>query len=304
MDKRNLLVLALLASSSAFSAQSNFGTANVSASWLKNENSAAASAMAGVLNDRQGSVDSLQVNPAGLASISNQQISFMHNIGFQDQATEHLAWGLGLGEGKGAALSIDYLNFGEVDTYSVDAATNQLTQGASLKPSAIAVTGGYGQAFGNFSLGLSGKYVSEDLGPIKDSAFSADLGAAWQQGALQISAAALNIAGQLHGSNLPGNLRAGASYNIEVSDSQNLVAGFNISAPFADAGSSLVGLGAEYNFAGNYALRAGYKIGSDQTPAGITAGAGLKISNWNLNYAYDTVGVLGASNRISIALGF
>jgi hypothetical protein len=303
MLKTAAVISMLILPMGALAAQTDYGTANVSAPWLKNENSAAAAGMAGVFSGSSSRVDALQINPASLASLSNQQISFMHNIGFQDQATEHLAYGLSLGEGKGAALAVDYLNFGEVETYSVDG-SGLLSQGSSLKPSAMAVTAGYGHAFGNFSLGLSGKYVSEDLGPVKDSAFSADVGAGWRQGSFQISAAALNVFGQLHGANLPGNFRAGAAYNMKISENQAFTAGFNVAAPFADTEATLVGVGGEFNFAGNYTLRAGYKAGFDQTASGVTAGAGLKISSWTLNYAYDTVGDLGASNRLSLRWGF
>lgn len=299
-----LIALAALALSLPLSAaQENFGAGSQAAPWLKLSNNARYSAMGEAGVALADDVNAASQNPAGLSQLTQQQASFMHHAYVLDSAVEHVAYGLPVTEDLGLALSLDYLNFGKINKYTVT--NNQLVSAGSFNPSGMHVDLGAGYGLGSFSLGVNAKYVSQTFDGSGGSAFGADLGALWKQGdkGLSLGVALQNFGSQLDGASLPLATKAGAAYKIAVGEGSAAVVA-DATIPSADSGASVFGAGAEYTGAELYAVRAGYKAAGNGGAGGFTLGAGLRYSVAQLDYAFNTVGELGNSHQVSALIKF
>jgi len=308
--KKNMLPMAMalgLAAQSWAGVQSSFGAGTQAATWLRLPNSARTSAMGEASIAVADDVNTLSVNPAGLAGLNGQEASLFHHMYVADTAEEHAAYGLSLGQGSGAALSFDYLNFGSVDKYTLDSGGN-LTADGTLNPSGMAINLAYGRQIGFLDAGINVKMVSESLDGSSASGFAGDLGLLWRQsdkGGLSLGLAAQNLGTTLNGSNLPSAIQAGAAWKALLRDDKDaLTLALDFSVPSADSSATLASAGAEY--AGNsfWALRLGYKNAGNDGAGGLSLGAGLKYSIVGLDYAFVNQGLLGASNQVSLSAQF
>jgi hypothetical protein len=300
------LVVSAFLAVPAMATQENFGAGSQAAPWLKLSNTARTTAMGEAGVAIADDVNAASVNPAGLSQLTGQEVAFMHHAYILDSAAEHLAYGLKLIENLGLSVSLDYLNFGSVNKYTVDTATNSLKEAGSFNPSGYHLDLGAGYAFGNLSAGLNLKMLGQTFESSGSSAFAADLGALWKnEGGLSLGAALQNLGTTLDGSNLPMGLRAGAAYKIGLSaptDAVVLAADANM--PSADAAATSFGAGVEYAAKDLYAIRAGYKMTGNGGAGGLTVGAGLSYKMARIDYAFSAVGDLGNSNQLSALLKF
>jgi hypothetical protein len=303
------LSLGLALAAPAFAAQENFGAGSQAAPWLKLPNAARASAMGEAEAALADDVNTLSVNPAGLPTLKGQEVALMHHAYVLDTSMEHLAWGMKVGEAMGIAAGFDYLNFGSVERYSYNSASNALEKTGTFNPSSYALNVAYGQAFGSVSAGLNAKLVSQSLdGSSSASAFGADLGLLWRQAPTEGVSAGLaiqNLGTQLEGANLPLNVKAGAAWRMALrggADRLSLALDGNV--PSADTGATSFSLGGEYAGASFWALRAGYKAAGNGGAGGFTAGAGLSYNVFGVDYAWLNQGALGSTNQVSLAVKF
>jgi hypothetical protein len=285
--------------------QTNFAAGSQAAPWLKLSNNARSAAMGDAGVAVADDVNASGENPAGLSQLGGQELSFMHHAYILDSSVEHLAYGLSAMPGLGLAASIDYMNFGSVDKYSIDA-SNNLTADGSFNPSGYHLDLGAGYAFGSLSAGLNAKMISEALdGSTSSSAFAADLGVLWKDASgLSLGATLEDLGSQLDGANLPSGLRAGGAYKMGLGAGSAVTVALDADVPSADSSASTVGGGIEYAAKDLYALRAGYEVVGNDGAGGLTLGAGLSYKILQLDYAYSAVGVLGNSNQLSALLKF
>ena len=289
----------------AQAAQDNFGAGSQAAPWLKLSNNARSTAMGSAGVAVADDVNASSLNPAGLAQLKGQEVAFMHHAYIMDSAIEHLAYGLSPLQGLGLAVSVDYLNFGVVDKYVIDSASNQLKAAGSFSPTGYHVDLGVGYAFGSLSTGLNAKMLGQTFESSGSSAFAADLGVLWKNNAFSLGAALQNLGSQLDGSNLPMGVRAGAAYKLGLgAGNDSLTAAADADVPSADSAATSFGGGLEYAGQDLYALRAGYKVAGNGGAGGFTVGAGIQYNIVHLDYAFSSVGVLGNSNQISALLKF
>lgn len=286
--------------------QTNYGAGSQAAPWLKLGNDARISALGNAGVAVVDNVNSAALNPAGLASIQGQQVAFMHQAYVLDESIEHLAYGLGVMKDLGMSLSLDYLNFGSIDKYKIDATTNQLVSDGSFTPTALHLDLGAGYSLGSVALGVNAKYISQTLDGTGASTVGADVGALWKQGesGLSIGLAVQDLGGQLSGADLPMSTRAGLAYKLDVRQSDAVTAAFDADIPSADSGASSFGGGLEYSAQKLYAVRAGYKAVGNNGASGLTFGAGAQISFLQIDYAFSAVGELGNTHQISALAKF
>lgn len=298
-----LLLALAFAATSLTAAQENYGAGAQAAPWLKLPNNARSAALGEAGVALADTVDAASQNPAGLAQLTGQQLSFMHNAYIMDSAMEHVAYGLKATENLGLAISLDYLNFGKIDKYLVD--NNQLVAAGSFNPSGLHVDLGAGYGLGAFSLGVNAKMVSQTFEGSGGSAFGADLGALWKQGetGLSLGAALQNFGSQLDGANLPMGVRAGGAYRLGLGSGVAALAA-DLSVPSADTAASVFGAGLEFTGAELYALRAGYKAAGNGGAGGFTLGGGLRYNIAQLDYAFNSVGELGNAHQVSALIRF
>lgn len=302
-------VHALLLALTAFcaplgAAQENFSAGSQAAPWLKLPNNARTTALGEAGVALADDVNAASQNPAGLALLKGQQVSFMHHAYILDSSIEHVAYGVQLMEGLGVAASLDYLNFGKIDKYSVNA-SNQLVAAGSFNPSGMHIDLGAGYSLGAFSVGVNAKHVSQRFEGSGGSAIGADLGALWSQGeaGLSLGASVQNFGGQLDGANLPLGYRAGAAYKLALGGGTAAVAA-DANIPSADTGASVLSAGLEFTGAELYALRGGYKAAGNGGAGGFSLGGGVRYSVAQLDYAFNSVGELGNAHQLSALIRF
>jgi tetratricopeptide (TPR) repeat protein len=123
---------------------------------------------------------------------------------------------------------------------------------------------------------------------------------------LRLGAALIDFGPSQDAALVASTLEVGASYSQMLGKAQGLLLALDGTLEFQ--GVNRLGIGAEYAYQSKYFLRAGYQF-SDQNDEiedlqGFTAGAGLRLGDFQLDYAYLPYGDLGNSQRISLSYFF
>ena len=181
---------------------------------------------------------------------------------------------------------------------------------------AIGVT--YSRALSDrFSVGLTGKYIQDDVYNSSANTLAIDVGSLYDTGLrglkigmamsnfggkMKLSGRDLNLAGDvdLRTSSwpIPLNFRVGLSWEVLLSESGTLLLAGDFNHP-TDANERL-NFGAEYGFRKLLFVRGGYKFNYDEEA--FTFGAGLQLSKFSFDYAYRDFGILGNVPAFSLNL--
>jgi hypothetical protein len=250
-------------------------------------------------------------NPAGLAQMKGYQAGFMHNIYLQETSQEYLAYAQNLFEGAGLGVNLTYFNYGSLEKINDVGGFPQMT-GQSFTPTVLTASVGYGQWLGqSLALGAAVKFLSQHIDTESYSAVAADLGALFKPGVdgLQIGLAVQNLGTQLAQSSLPMNAKVGLGYLVpaKFGDKDIWNAVLDVNVPFGDTKYLSVNVGTEYWISGAVAARVGYKVkdtGDLGGVTGLTAGLGIKLSMFNLDYAMVSFGDLGLSHQLALTVSF
>jgi hypothetical protein len=305
--RNSAAVLGLLGSAGLLASQTDTSLGSSAAPWLKIPTSVRSEGMADASVAQQG-VDNVGVNAASLSGIDAQEVALGHNAWVQGTALENLSYGIRIGSGTVVGANFSYFNYGSIDAYTVNTATNQLVANGSFSP--------YGSSYGlalaqtimsGLDAGVALRVVSESLdGSSSSQGYTGDLGLRWAMGSWRVGVAATNMVGTLEGSNLPGAFQGGLGWTKDLGmNSLNLEVDFQ--SPFADSSASGVNLGGEFWFNHFAAIRAGYTAGDEQatgSASGLALGLGLKLGMAELNYAYHSMGDLGQSNQLQLLVRF
>lgn len=243
-------------------------------------------------------------NPATLLRIKNQSATFMHAATLENSAYDYAAYGRGNGQ-SAWGVGLQYFSAGDVD--KTDNAGNNT---GSLKPSDIALTGGYAREVNGYGLGVSAKYVQSKL---VDTArtWAADGGvmspAFWKE-RLRFGGSVANLGGKIkydqESSPLPMTLRGG----LEVRPLKGWTGALDVVAPKGE--DVHLALGGEYRlsmgFDLNLALRAGYnsRASVGGSAEGLSAGVGFGWNNLTVDYAFVSHGDLDPGQVLSVGYGF
>jgi hypothetical protein len=249
-------------------------------------------------------------NPAGLSQIAGINAGFMHNIYLQETSMEYLAYAQNLFPGAGIGANVTYFNYGSLDKY--DEVNGLPVANGSFTPTVLTGTVGYGQRLlADLSVGASLKLISQTIDTEHYTAVAVDLGALYKTAitGLQLGLALQNLGSQLGGADLPQNLKVGGAYVLPVkfaaNDTWNTVLDVNV--PFGDTTYTGLNLGTEYWYNQVVAGRLGYQVkntGDLGGVAGLTAGAGVKLAMFNVDYALVSFGDLGLTHQLMVAVHF
>jgi len=313
--KRIVMVTGMFMLSSAlalavFAEQTNYEIGKVAASELKVGLGPRPVAMGEAFVAKADDLNSTAWNPAGLSQMKGYQAGFMHNIYLEDTSLEYLAYAQNLFPGAGLGANIAYFNYGKLDKFNE---VNGLPEAAGdFTPSVFTVSVGYGQwLVPALAVGGAVKFLSQNIDTETYTAVAADLGILIKPGleGLQLGAAVQNLGTQLADSNLPMNAKVGAAYILPVkfteNDAWNILADVNV--PFGDTEYTSVNVGTEYWYNNLAALRVGYKVkdaGDLDGVTGLTAGVGVKVAMFNVDYAMVTFGDLGLTHQIALTASF
>ncbi|NUM68043.1 PorV/PorQ family protein [candidate division KSB1 bacterium] len=313
---------------------------STSMQFLKVMPSARATALGEAYAVRATGAEAMFWNPAGLARLDNMELTSTYTNWLFDSQQGALAFALAI-EGFGAlGLQVQYVDFGEFEEttnarpYISNPEGPGLT-GRTFSPYSYVVGVSYGRDLTDkFSVGLGMKYVHESLydgrkltAQVRQGVFEEvdtwangllfDFGIRYNTGyrSIHIGSAVQNFGADVKyakesnpvqllfrfgiGADLVGPeglLRSGSSEN-------RLSAALDIFHPNDYA--QQIHAGVEYEFAGSFALRGGYKFNYDFD--GLTLGGGVKHAlegvRLSADYSYGAMGTyLGNVQRISLGI--
>ena len=262
---------------------------------------ARASAMADAYTAAADDSGSAYWNAAGLGRVKIAQAAFSYDKWFMDTFYQRLMGAVPAGPGAIGA-DISYMNYGSFKR--VDTAGN--IYGKDMSPYYLGAILAYGfQVSKGFYLGAGAKFLTNSLDDTSNTGFAADIGAQYASEILSIGLAAQNI-GAAGDYSLPLIIRAGAAARILNSAEHALM--LSGEGKYTLKGVPCISAGAEYIFSQMLAVRAGYKftLGPDVLSGlkGFSAGAGIKLGVFGIDYAFIPYGDLGASHKVSAVYTF
>lgn len=307
---------AVFTTGTVFLMMSNSLTGETGAAFLKvgvgARTAGTGAAFASVVDD----ASALHWNPAGIATIRKRQLLLMHSEWLSDMNYEFA--GFVQPTGKGAiGMGVSYLSQGNFEGRDeerrpvADFSARDMAISLSISRNARAV-----------SLGMNLKFIQQNIESVKATGFAFDLGGKLQKAGSPVSLGAVlqNIGPQMkfinEGYDLPLTLSGGAAYKIR----ERLTLATDVRQRI-HTGDTTVSVGLEYWAFNMLALRTGYlsqiashsRAGSSfknakDSPtgnlAGLGAGIGLKIFNYQLDYALTPHEELGNTHRISLLASF
>ncbi len=281
--------------------------------FLRNDASARAAAMGGtfvtVTNDPTG----LYYNPALLTTVDSMQASFTFfkhlldiNSGSATVATEL--------EGIGhVGAGVSYNSYG---SFTRTDRSGQET--GEFGASDIVAVVGWGTELGEgFSAGVNGKAIFSGIEDYNSFALALDGGILYVDTASRVQAglSILNLGSQVssfgnENEDLPLDLKLGISHQLR---GLPLLIALNFSRlldeqeHFADRFTSF-SIGGEFTLSRPLRLRLGYDnrvredvpFGQSKGIAGFSAGVGILVSAYRLDYSFNSVDRLGAMHRITV----
>lgn len=286
-------------------------TGTVGYEFLRTEIGARPAALGGAFVAVEADLNSLFYNPGGIAGISSRTgtISYMkHLLDFHSGnliAAMPLSWGT-------VGMGLYYMNFGEFKRTSREDPEGAL--GETFGAHSLVFSFSAGKKFKNlFSYGSTVKVIQSSIDQYSATAFAVDLGAIFHlplqnDDYLNVAASISNI-GQTHSTyiktkdELPMVVRAGVSKKLA-----HLPLLFGIQVYKYVDDDFRWSLGGEFTLSPGMFLRLGFNsIGLDQRVgtsgdrlAGANFGFGLMWHNYQIDYAFSSVGDVGSLNRIGI----
>ena len=276
-------------------------------------------------------------NPSGVALVQNQEFSSTYVDWIFDARQGALSYAANLGELGTMGLQIQYVDYGEFEETSLLAqymqnATEPGMTGRTFHPFGYLVGVTYARSLTDkFSAGLTAKFAHESLfngemvtAMVRKGVFENvktwgsgllfDFGIRYNTGfhSVQVGAAVQSFGAEItyakESSLAPLLFRFGTAADLVgkdpllLPDEDNRVSvAFDLFQPNDYDQQEHVGL--EYEYAGVFALRAGYKFNYDSE--GLTLGGGIKHSLGSVklavDYSYGSIGTyLGHVQRISL----
>jgi len=263
------------------------GPGTTAANFLKIGVGARATAMGGAFTALADDSTSLYWNPAGLARVEEGEISAMYNMWFEGVHQGYLSLVF--------PPSVPTMGFGVnyVTMRNLEGRDESGNFTETFEASDLHIFAGFAGKIGKLLLGLSAGTISSTIFPDSETATLGTVGGLFEiSEGFSVGVAAQNLGTKLGEDSLPLILKAGLALKR---GSLSLAA--DIGKP-QDADLYYCA-GIEGWIGETLALRAGYKTNQDIGP-GYTAGLGLKMDGFGLDYAYVPYGDLGTTHRVSV----
>lgn len=272
-------------------------------------------------------------NPALIATLDRNQAYFNNISWIADISINYGALLINFGNQGVAAVSIAVLNSGEmqVNTEERPEGTGELF---TVQEMQIGLTYAR-QLTERFNLGGTVKFLHSSIWNMSASTMAVDLGLTYRTPfqPLAIGLSISNFGGemQMRGSDLtvrfdpdprvdgnndgviayqmtrswrlPVTFRFGMVYDVLKSDMNQILLSTDVLYP--NNNDNYVNAGLEYGFKNTFFLRAGYRqLFLNDSEGGLSFGAGLKMYNLIIDYAFSDRGVLNNVQYFSLGLNF
>ncbi len=309
----------------------NVGTSG--AQFLKLDVDARVVAMGGANAAVTRGAMSLYYNPAGIANMDENSLAFSYTDWIADIKYNYLAYSRpvsGLGN-VGIHLAVLTMDDMEETTLEEPDGTGNLFGANSW---VVGISNAH-QLTNRFSFGVTCKYIRENISELSSGSVAFDFGTIYYTGfrTLRIAMSTRNFGTDTkYGGTelettldqdedpttqpvevrlntesypLPLTFRVGIAYDFEFGESSNLLATFD-GYNTRDRGQQ-GSVGFEYSWQDRLAIRAGYKIRTDEE--GVAAGAGYQFDipgfgMLGINYAWADLGRLESAHRFSLTTTF
>ena len=285
-----------------------WGEGTTAVNFLRIGTGAKASGMGEAQVAISNSVDSVYWNPAGLALVTNTEISLMHLIYWQGISSEYAAVAFPVDKIGVFGIGFNYLGSGDINKTVETPGDYDITGAFSY--TAYAGTLSYANRFvlGNLPLNLGasvkivGDKIEEDLalGAVLDAGAILEVSKAFYLG-LMVNNIGITYTKSIP---MPTQLKLGLGLSTNDFEKNHFILGaVDAVLPF-DAPMKF-NTGIEYSFQKTFFLRLGYKI--NYPLENLTAGAGFRLmidkTQYELNYSF-TPGLedVGTSHRISLLI--
>lgn len=244
-------------------------------------------------------------NPAGLSLMQRAQLGFMHNSWFEGINHEFVGYVRPLGAFGVVATTFSYLSYGELERRD---ANGELK--GHFRPYDLALVLSYGRKFtSDLAMGVNVKFLREQIDDKKAQAIAFDFGGRYNVPNSQLT---LGVNLQHLGTkvkfveesfDLPLNVKLGVAYKLL---DNSIAVAADLNRPWDNDVN--IGLGIEYTPITQFHLRSGYRysLGGNDLGAvsGLTAGLGLSIESYQIDYAFVSFGELGPTHRVSVLANF
>lgn len=285
--------------------------------FLRVDMSPASAALGGSFAANNDDADVIFHNPAGISQLEKTPVSFSYlkhlmDINFASISVSSEFEGIGR---LGAAIKYaNYGTFTEADEYG--------NKGGEYGAGDLAFIVGYAsQLDDQLYYGVNLKFIHSSLQDYSSSAVAADFGIHYviPSQMINIGLSVLNLGTQLSSyidtdENLPLDLTIGISKKLEHLPLKlylDLHRINNSDGDFADRFKAFT-VGGEFTLSNALKLRIGFdnqkrsdlKVSNFAGLAGFNVGFGLKISDYIFDYAFSSLGEVGAFHRIGIKTSF
>jgi hypothetical protein len=275
----------------------------------------------------------LYYNPAGIANLDKRNLAFSYTDWVSDIKYNYLAYETPIHGFGNIGVHVAVLTMGDMEMTTLEQpdGTGE-TFGANGW--VVGITNAY-QLTNRFSFGVTAKYIREQISQLSANAIAFDFGTLYYTGyrTLRIamstrnfgtdtkfdgrelettfdednnpSTAPILIKKETQSQPLPLSFRLGIAYDFEFNEQSKLLTtldGYNT----RDRGQQ-ASLGFEYTWRDRLAVRAGYKMRTDEEGIALGGGYDFEISGFGtigINYAWADLGRLQNAHRFSLVLGF
>ena len=287
-----------------FLATTNSGSTG--SSFLKINTGARSGALGGAFTGLAEDPEGMFFNPAGLAQSSVAELSGGGISWYADTSLQHAEFVLPLSRDTVLGFSGAYMNNGSFESYTSTGAANGFF-------SAYDVSAGLSLAVkfsANFMLGLTGKYILNNIASSTSASYAGDVGILLKEllPGISFGAAVNNLGTPVNfgaaQEPLPLAVRAGFAFH---SSPEAVITVDGLLHPFEGDVNLCAGVEL-YIYEEYLVLRAGYNyplnsIIADYT-TGFSAGLGVTVNPVTINYSIIPAGELGFAHRVSASLAF
>lgn len=272
------------------------------ADFLRAELPARPAAMAGAYGAFHGDASAFLWNPAALAWLDQPLVGATHFSSVVDTAFNQASYAQPLtvwGARTGLGLSVQHsttTGFNQVDLAGNDLGPVEnydlvLLAGGGLRISPTLGLGANAKAFNSRLAEFRARGVAVDLGGLSEVHPRVALGVALVD--VGVQEAYDQVADPL-----PTLFRLAGRFHLLDDPEADIQAGLQLDRPWSTNGAITLGAGAEYWYRQVLAFRAGWRLGADLGP--FSLGLGFRWQGWTLDYAYNNLGDLGLTHRLSV----
>lgn len=282
--------------------------------FLRVDMSARAAALGGSFVSNNDDVDVIFYNPAGLESLTSNPASFSFVKYLMDINLASLSFSTQYEDIGRFGAALKYINYGSFDETDIDGKII-----GTFNANELALIVGYANKLDqNFFYGANIKFIYSGIADRNSTAMAVDLGLHYAIPAnnWNFGFAILNLGGQLSSyydtkENLPLDIIIGASKRLENLPLRLSLDFHRLNQErdnFAQRFKAFT-VGAEFTLSKVMKLRFGYdnerradfKIGTTAGIAGFNVGLGVKVSDYQFDYAYSSLGLVGGLHRIGVS---